>query len=249
MAALLLPIMLPCMLLPFGATPGQLPPRQTALQARLHGMHAANAARASPLATPAVLKALGAPAFRSALQECCPAVAGMSPLALLAEWRAQMEVIEVIHNFHPTVDESGGDHRPNSADVTLSMLLDARYLYNMWELGPLNLTNPIYMEGWIGMSAKMETGLLRYPDFGVPDAPSGRPFPCECVAASLRCFTAVRFPPNARHCDGPQMADGPRTGRRLRSVRRTQRQTNGCPMLAGPGMAPWGWCSEKEPRK
>ena len=49
--------------------------------------------------------------------------------------------------------------------------------YNMWELAPLNLTDVRYIEGWIGMSAKMESGLLRFPPFSQPDAPSGRPFP------------------------------------------------------------------------
>jgi hypothetical protein len=30
------------------------------------------------------------------------------------------------------------------------MMKDARYLYNMWELAPLNLTDVAYIEGWIG---------------------------------------------------------------------------------------------------
>ena len=33
---------------------------------------------------------------------------------------------KVIHNFHPTVNETGSDHRPNSADVTLAMIAMGR---------------------------------------------------------------------------------------------------------------------------
>eukprot|EP01050_Picozoa_sp_SAG11_P007902 SAG11_NODE_674_length_7801_cov_3.578032_1_plen_619_part_00 len=161
-----------------GAGAAFSPPRQSELQQRVFASHARNATAASPLATAKVLAAFGSPEFQAALRRCCPRVAGLSPQQLLSEFRAQMEVTEVIHNFHPVVNEtSGRDVRPNSADVTLAMLLNASFLYNMWELAPLNLTNDKYIEGWIGMSAKMENGLLRFPPFSAVDAPSGRPFP------------------------------------------------------------------------
>ena len=153
------------------------PPVQTQLQRQIFAKHAAEAAVAAPRATPAVLEAFDDPGFRAALERCCPEFARLSAGALLEEFRAQMSVIEIIHNFHPTVNENGTDHRPNSADVTLAMLENSTYLYNMWELAPLNLTDVSYIEGWIGMSAKMENGLLRYPPFSRADAPSGRPFP------------------------------------------------------------------------
>jgi hypothetical protein len=44
-----------------------------------------------------VLAAFGAADFRAALRACCPAAAALAPAALLAEWRAQMEVVEVIY--------------------------------------------------------------------------------------------------------------------------------------------------------
>jgi hypothetical protein len=190
--------------------PAPIPPRQSPTQARIFAEHAAEAAAASPLATPAVLAAFADPAFAKVLEACCPDVAQLSPAALLDEFRSQMQITEIVHNFHPTVNTDGSDHRPNSADVTLAALRSADFLYNMWcvfyvpatqsivgrtaarravltllvcrgattrELAPLNLTNITYIEGWIGMSAKMETGLLRYPPFSRPDAPSGKPFP------------------------------------------------------------------------
>ena len=157
--------------------PAPLPPRQSSMQAHIFAEHAAEAAKASPLATPAVLAAFADPAFAAVLQARCPDVAKLSPSALLEEFRAQMQLTEIVHNFHPTVNTNGSDHRPNSADVTLAALRQANYLYNMWELAPLHLTNVTYIEGWIGMSAKMETGLLRYPPFSTPNAPSGKPFP------------------------------------------------------------------------
>jgi hypothetical protein len=159
------------------STAPPVPPVQTQMQREIFAQHAAQAAIASPQATPEVLEAFDDPDFRAALERCCPDFAKHSSGALLEEFRAQMSVIEIIHNFHPTVNENGSDHRPNSADVTLSMLKNASYLYNMWELAPLNLTDVSYIEGWIGMSAKMENGLLRYPPFSRADAPSGRPFP------------------------------------------------------------------------
>ena len=122
--ALLLPLLYMCL----AASSSPLPPRQTPLQQHIFAEHAAEAAAASPRATASVLEAFGAPDFRAALQRCCPTFAALSPVALLDEFREQMAVIEIIHNFHPVVNESGSDHRPNSADVTLSMLRDARYL-------------------------------------------------------------------------------------------------------------------------
>ena len=87
------------------------------------------AAAASAAATPKLLALLETPDVRTALRQCCSAVADLTATELLERLRAELRAAELAHNF-PTVDE---DMHAGS-DMTLDQIDEFAWWLNPYEV-------------------------------------------------------------------------------------------------------------------
>ena len=120
-----------------GATPPApmpVPERQSAEMAALYASAHAAAAVASTAATPELLAFMDDAVFRANLTACCPGVAQLPAPELLARYRAELEVVEMVHNFDA---EPGSRHD----DVDVAIGQESSYFQNLWELQYLQLVN------------------------------------------------------------------------------------------------------------
>ena len=114
--------------------PMPVPERQNAAMAALYARAHAAAKVASDGATPELLRFMDDATFRANLTACCPAVAALPAAALLARYRAELEVVEMMHNFGA---EPGGRHD----DLDVAIGERSSYFQNLWELQYLGLVN------------------------------------------------------------------------------------------------------------
>lgn len=132
------------------------PPRQTPVQALVMDVAAKAAPAASAAATPAILEYLNDVTFRKSLQNCCNGtVASLSAHNLYEQFKAEVEAMEMVHNWDP---------RPNGSpmdELNLTTWDAARYDYNLWEMSYLGLKHASFLSN----CDLAEVGLMGFPPF------------------------------------------------------------------------------------
>jgi hypothetical protein len=132
--------------------------RSTAVQRRVLEELRPRAAAASTAATPALLGLLDSAAFQQGLRKCCPSVAGLGGVALLARLEEEVAAGEVTHNFEPlNTNDTWQD------DVSIPILSNASMLFNLWTVSYLGLGHfPGHQTYW---GNDLEHNLFGFPDF------------------------------------------------------------------------------------
>ena len=130
-----------------------LPPRQSPSQAALFDRVSRDAKSDSASATATILAYLDTAPFRAALAECCGSVAALPATTLLARFRAEVDTMELVHNFDPRGGEFG--------ELNLTQWLRMDYDYNLWTMAYLGNHTPSFLSN----CDKAETGLMGFRPF------------------------------------------------------------------------------------
>ena len=152
MAAVITPLLV--LSLQVAPAVSQLPPRQSESQRSLIAGLQATAAAASDAARPKLLQLLGSQTFRAGLSKCCPSIAQLEPVRLLALLDRQFAAAELTHNFSPVNDDWEND-------VSVATLSNSSYFYNLWEISFLGIGKPGVQVG----GNDVEHTLLGFADF------------------------------------------------------------------------------------
>lgn len=143
-----------------------LPLRQSQSELRLFSRVEAEAERASLGATEELLAALDDPNFRAGLRSCCREVSALTAVSLLSRFEAEMETIEMMHNFAAI--------GPAHSDIDLAIANGSTYFYNLWELKYLKLLppSPQHDPGCPGFQDNAETQIYGFNAFsGIDGCP------------------------------------------------------------------------------
>mmetsp|Transcript_66075 Transcript_66075/g.158031 ORF Transcript_66075/g.158031 Transcript_66075/m.158031 type:complete len:472 (+) Transcript_66075:117-1532(+) len=130
------------------------PPRQSATQRQVYAHHAAIAKSASAAATQDVVDFFEGAEFRAGLAKCCPEVAHLTSLELLARFREEVSAAELAHAFPAEPEDS-----QIFFDQTMSMLEKYPYFLNQWQAALLDTA--------AGVPKKAVSDGLNIPEEGV----------------------------------------------------------------------------------
>lgn len=132
-----------------------VPAERTEAQILAFEDRTAKAKAASEAASAEVLTFFGSAEFRSAMADCCPLAAALSPQELLEAFRAEVQVAELAHAFPAA---SGQGH---FTDVTLDLLKEKSWFLNEWQVG--------FLDG--ATSSKATQNAAATSLFGLPASP------------------------------------------------------------------------------